>query len=84
MPGYGTGYPNAFICARLSRSWPRTRHDYDAHVVTLTGRERPTPRNGKGHPRKSWTTREYVCTCGHRGWSSHKDLERFAAPPSPQ
>ena len=76
MAGYGTGYPVYFICAKLARRWPRSEVDYRMHEVTVTGRTRPTPRNGKGHPRKSWTTREYRCSCGHVGWSSHVDLER--------
>jgi hypothetical protein len=90
MAGNGTGYPNHFECSkarliyygdRSSTGEPvaRTTRERAAHVITLTGRTRPTPRNGKGHPRKSWTTREYRCTCGHVGWSCHKDLERLEA-----
>lgn len=74
----GPGYPISFRCTRLARTWPRTRHDHDAHHHTLTGRTRDTARNGKGHPRKSWITFEWSCTCGASGWSSHADLERIA------
>lgn len=73
---HGTGYPIWFMCPKLRRIWPRTSNDYRHHVTTPTGRVRPTPRNGKGHARKIWWTMEYTCTCGHTGWSSHKDLER--------
>jgi hypothetical protein len=55
----------------------RTHAERDRHVVKLTGKTKPTPQ-GKGHPRKSWTTYQYECSCGHVGWSSHKDLERMA------
>lgn len=79
MAGFGTGYPNWFLCPRLRRIYykDRTSLAYASHQVRLTGRTRPTKRNGKGHPRKSWTTREWRCICGATGWSSHKDLERM-------
>lgn len=82
MSGYGTGYPNFFRCPKARREntyWDRHWDSRQArkHKVRLTGRTRPTPR-GKGHPRKSWTTREWVCSCGATGWSSHIDLERMS------
>lgn len=91
MAGYGTGYPTFFACPQARKIYygtrasrgeavSRTQRERSAHDVELTGRTKPTPRNGKGHPRKSWTTFEYKCVCGHVGWSSHKDLERLAAP----
>jgi hypothetical protein len=88
MAGYGTGYPIWFQCAKARRIWygprssaagaTRTALERSEHHTELTGRTRPTPHTGKGHPRKSWTTFEYRCTCGHVGWSSHKNLERLA------
>jgi hypothetical protein len=83
---HGTGYPIHFACSQARRIWhgssdeqsARTSRERREHVVELTGRTRPTKRDGKGHPRKSWTTYEYRCSCGHVGWSSHKDLERRA------
>lgn len=88
MAGYGTGYPNWFMCAKAREIWygprssaegaARTGRERAEHRVELTGRTKPTRATGKGHPRKSWTTFEYRCSCGHVGWSSHKDLERKA------
>lgn len=72
----GAGYPVWFMCPKLRRIWPRTSNDNRAHVTTPTGRVRKTRVTGKGHPRKSWWTMEYICACGHTGWSSHKDLEQ--------
>lgn len=89
MAGSGTGYPIWFQCAKARRIWYGSRRNNDEgnertareraeHVTELTGRTRRTPKTGKGHPRKSWTTFEYRCSCGHVGWSSHKNLERKA------
>lgn len=90
MAGYGTGYPIWFECAKARRIWygsrrqdeteaiARTHRERARHRVELTGRTRPTPWNGKGHVRKSWTTFEYRCSCGHVGWSSHVSLESMA------
>ncbi len=47
------------------------------HMVGLTGRTKKR-RRGAGSRRTSDTDREYVCSCGHVGWSTHIDLERFA------
>ena len=74
----GAGHPLHFRCTALARLWPRTNRDYDAHNHRLTGRTRATPANGHHHPRKSWVTFEWACSCGKTGWSSHKDLERLA------
>jgi hypothetical protein len=92
MAGMGTGYPNYFECSKARRIYygnrasrgedvRRTVAERGQHAVTLTGRTRPTKQDGKGHPRKSWTTREYECSCGHVGWSNHVDLERKEAGP---
>lgn len=81
MAGAGTGVPNFFACPGFRKIYWRDRKtsDLDKHRVTLTGRTRKAPGPGKGHPRKSSLSREYVCDCGHRGWSCHKDLEKLEA-----
>jgi hypothetical protein len=84
MPGRGTGVPNWFLCPteRRERLDARWRGPYalnmPRHTITLTGRTRPT-KPGNGHPRKSWTTREWTCSCGRTGWSNHIDLEHLEA-----
>ena len=40
--------------------------------VRLTGRFRRRPT--RGSPRSTFASREYVCRCGHTGWSNHVDL----------
>lgn len=74
----GAGSPVYFICTVARREWPRGTEE---HRVTLTGRERPYHRkrySAKGS-RSSNVAREYKCSCGHVGWSNHKDLEDLAA-----
>lgn len=85
MSGHGTGYPIAFVCpkARQNRvlwsSPERGRLPGGHNIVVRTGRTRPMPRNGKGHPRKLWTSHEFRCECGHVGWTSHVDIVRYPA-----
>lgn len=85
MAGTGTGYDLEFACPVAKRN----RDPYEprgiryaalpeGHDITLTGSARPTKRDGRGHPRKSWTTFHWSCTCGRSGWSSHIDLEEIA------
>ena len=47
------------------------------HVVNTTGRVRPYRRKrySMRGVRSSNVSREYVCSCGHIGWSNHIDLE---------
>ena len=89
MAGNGTGYPNFFACAKARRIYygsrssrgddvTRTAEERSAHVVKLTGKTRPAPSPSKGHPRKSKLSRQYECSCGHVGWSSHYALERLS------
>lgn len=82
MPGTnaGTGEPIAFACAveRRERIW----HDISQslpkeHRVTPTGRTKA--RRTRGHIRHGNVAREYRCSCGHVGWSNHKDLGRMLA-----
>jgi len=85
MAGMGTGYPVRFHCP----TWRHENNDHHfmpnhypparRHAITLTGRTRPAPSPGKGHPRKSKLSREWTCECGKTGWSCHKDLERMEA-----
>ena len=73
----GPGSPISFMCGTLRRKHSDWR-DYDAHRVTLTGRERPyraSPTSALGL-RSTTVSREYRCTCGHVGWSNHADLGR--------
>lgn len=77
----GPGSPLRFLCtrARRLRNW-RTGFVPSGHDVKLTGRERP--HRHVGHSivgRSTLVSREYVCACGHRGWSNHRDLEQLAA-----
>ena len=53
------------------RCWAcRRRRCYGHYRVTLTGRTRP----GLGERSTAITSREYICGCGHVGWSTHDDL----------
>lgn len=75
--GRGSGFPLDFRCSVLAKVWPRDGHEYADHQVVLTGRTK-SARNGKGHARKSYLSWEYRCSCGHVGWSCHRELERRA------
>jgi hypothetical protein len=74
----GTGQPYWFRCS-VERSTVRGGLPED-HVVTLTGRSRPTKGRGGG-ARVSDRDREYQCSCGHKGWSRHVDLAMMAGEP---
>lgn len=74
MSGAGTGVPNWFMCPVLRRIWPRTDYHQRGHVVTRTGRVRPRNAHGKMHPRMLKESHEFICTCGHTGWSAHKGV----------
>lgn len=68
------------MCAKLRAQPFMFRREYgsvlnDRHVVKRTGRERANKTNN--HPPRSLTIDyEYVCSCGHRGWSRHVDVLR--------
>lgn len=74
--------PAWFLCpnerkANQRRRWLGERREVERHVVRLTGEKRDNPSHNRG-ARSSDHEREYVCeTCGHRGWSRHKELERM-------
>jgi hypothetical protein len=63
---FGAGSPLWFRCKCGNR----------AGAVTLTGRTKPRRRGGALGTRHSHVSREYRCTCGHVGWSTHKELLR--------
>ena len=48
----------------------------EPHNITLTGKTKPNPSRKIG-PRTSRVSREYTCSCGHTGWSTHIDLEHM-------
>lgn len=75
MAGQGTGRPITFRCWACKRS-PKILKgtNYEA-----TGRTRRLPFGAAGsqHARNTNRLIEYRClTCGHRGWSKHRDMER--------
>ena len=80
--GGGTGQPLFFRCHALRRSYAH-RLGLDArakHVVTLTGRKKHVGYpNGVGARRVDEWRREYRCSCGHVGWSTHIDLRDMEA-----
>ncbi len=76
----GPGSPVFFMCfkCRIRRGADRVHEGKPPKFggladVQLTGRERKN-RHATGL-RSSMTSREYVCVCGHVGWSNHSDLE---------
>lgn len=76
----GTGVPLTFRCSkeRLERDWRGGNSRVEARHADIvrTGRTRRAPNPGKGHPRKLPVSFEYVCSCGHVGWSCHIDVVR--------
>ena len=77
----GTGYPLTFRCPkeRRERDWRGGNARVEARhaAIVRTGRTRPAPSPGKGHPRKLAVSFEFVCPCGHVGWSCHIDVVRY-------
>ena len=79
MPGTnaGTGQPISFQCS-AGRKEKTFRNDYRGwrkHDVVRTGRERKS--RVSSHQRMDTVDREYVCSCGHRGWSAHYELALY-------
>lgn len=72
----GAGSPVFFRCWACRSTLVNDR----TTTVTLTGRTKPYPHNGHHMlgQRSTRTLREYVCSCGHKGWSNHIDLARRA------
>lgn len=74
---YGTGVPLFFICpvARRERVWPATEYPKGHDRIVRTGRTRKAP--GRPPLRSLPESHEYVCECGHRGWSRHTGVLRY-------
>ncbi len=71
---HGTGQPAYFACAACRRrpEWRVARRV----AVYRTGKTRPY-KGSNGGARVLREHHEYVCgTCGHRGWTRHKDILR--------
>lgn len=72
MAGRGTGVPNWFVCpaARRARVWPDP-YPPGHHRIRRTGRTEPRRVDGNFHAGRTLDTRhEFVCGCGHRGWTT--------------
>lgn len=80
MPGTnaGTGQPLSFECWRCRQSPCRDwrGHSRCSHRQTRTGKTRPYKGGNRG-PRGLMEHHEYVCECGHRGWSRHNGVLRL-------
>jgi hypothetical protein len=72
----GTGSPVWFRCFNERRGIGID------HEITLTGRTRPYRPKRMIGSRSEFTSFEYECSCGHVGWSNHKDLARMAGAES--
>ena len=79
----GPGSPVDFNCPRWRAYWASYRklpvgaqYDLRGHIVERTGRTRKykSRRGSALGVRSDTTSREYVCSCGHKGWSNHKEL----------
>lgn len=67
--------PFAFLCpvARRNRDI-RTHRLPDGHArIWRTGRTKPNPSRRRG-PRTLGERVEFVCECGHVGWTTHADV----------
>ncbi len=76
------GQPMYFACPEWRRVKNQLRFSQPStvHRISLTGRTKKKPRNryaASGH-RMDSVSREYVCSCGHRGWSAHFDLKNVS------
>lgn len=77
---YGPGVPVWFNCPKRHEPDHDERRTWPWRIVR-TGRTKPR-RTSKLHPRMLTTSHEYVCSCGHVGWSAHGDV--LHAPLSPE
>jgi hypothetical protein len=72
MSGYGTGYPNYFMCSKC-----RVMHTGPPIPWKLTGEAKPLSSNQRirGHSRAMRFCAGYECLkCGHRGFSRNRDV----------
>lgn len=77
----GVGSPMWFMCAQQRKDRWKYRdrdgflHDEPQHEVERTGRTKPRAQRGAVGVRSLLEQHEYECkTCGHIGWSNHKDV----------
>lgn len=76
MSNNGSGYPVYLHCPVWRRSNYKDR-DQRPHILKRTGRTKPLPGGRtKGRIRQADASHEYVCSCGHIGWTSHMDIVR--------
>ena len=78
----GTGTPHFFKCPVQRREdndnyfWAkrgrRENLTHNPHQIQRTGRTKPSTNNRSA--RMLTVSHEYVCSCGHRGWSAHKGV----------
>lgn len=73
----GPGSPVAFRCHRERDSLRSVKGE---HRIRLTGRQRRyrVKKYSALGIRSDLVSRQYVCSCGHVGWSNHVDLARLA------
>jgi len=80
----GPGTPLFFLCPveRRERADDRVSARYrgyapkrDRHVVQRTGRTKRNPSTNRG-VRMLGELHEYICSCGHTGWSGHVGVLR--------
>lgn len=77
MPEVGKGSPSYFACSacREAQGMAAVYKDRDPrskNTRARTGRERKA--RGNRNIRMLGVIVEYVCTCGHTGWSKHQDV----------
>lgn len=76
----GVGSPLFFHCpqARKNREYNYVSKTWDlprsGHKVVRTGNTKPRKQTGVLGLRNMHTSHEYICECGHRGWTTHKDI----------
>ncbi len=73
----GVGSPLSFKCPRCRDA---RRYGGTFRTAKLTGKTRAYRSSGNAALglRSTRTSRQYVCDCGHTGWSNHADLMRLA------
>lgn len=59
------------MTARLTGVAPKR----ERHTITRTGRTKPNPSHNRTS-RSLGEMHEYICSCGHRGWTVHADVLR--------
>ena len=84
MPGTsaGTGQPIAFLCPkyRATKRYSMGTRVAD-HRITRTGRTKKRYFRAMGI-RMLPELHAYYCSCGHAGWTAHKDILRYPSVPT--